>query len=336
MLEKFFPSSLPLDPEDDLQQLIVALETKIDPDGCSKKAKLAAASAQAACRLAKEKYLRAGCVQMILTTLMLEHRSGKAGLASTSQQLHLLQQVQRAQGVHAVLAHVQRSPLAGIHYMDVAAAAASDARALKAAVQVQLMPLLATAAMQSCTNILAFIDTVPTQQKMIDAKLRTLHSEAAAKCSRVTSDEIELECARRASLLCSLEYVRVLLALAHVLYHAVAELKVKRAPKAFAALSAYAMQRSRALNFKLSVTKSEVRTELYTPANVAALNRIRARLQASLEQAKTTLHRSEAQLRSYRDMGTGFDELVEEYTRLVERLEDRQWTMKEVQAASTQ
>jgi hypothetical protein len=24
----------------------------------------------------------------------------------------------------------------------------------------------------------------------------------------------------------------------------------------------------------------------------------------------------------------GFDELVEEYTRLVERLEDRQWTMK--------
>ena len=65
----------------------------------------------------------------------------------------------------------------------------------------------------------------------------------------------------------------------------------------------------------------------------------------ALEQSKTTLQRSEAQLRSYRDMGTGeqssvprcvsfvtqcagFDSLVEEYTRLVERLEDRQWTMK--------
>jgi hypothetical protein len=65
----------------------------------------------------------------------------------------------------------------------------------------------------------------------------------------------------------------------------------------------------------------------------------------ALEQSKTTLQRSEAQLRSYRDMGTGgqrtvatlacfvtqragFDALVEEYTRLVERLEDRQWTMK--------
>ena len=35
-------------------------------------------------------------------------------------------------------------------------------------------------------------------------------------------------------------------------------LQVKRAPKALAALSAYAIQRSRALNFKLSVTKSEV------------------------------------------------------------------------------
>ncbi len=52
-------------------------------------------------------------------------------------------------------------------------------------------------------------------------------------------------------------------------------------------------------------------------------------------------------MRSYKDMGTGerhsspnpnpllsltccagFDELVEEYTRLVERLEDRHWTMQ--------
>jgi hypothetical protein len=58
MLEKFFPSSLPLQPQDDLQQvdcnrratiliprlnapqLMVALETKIDSDGCSKKAKV--------------------------------------------------------------------------------------------------------------------------------------------------------------------------------------------------------------------------------------------------------------------------------------------------------
>ena len=60
MLEKFFPSSLPLQPQDDLQQvacalaycthvlhlmifksfqLMAALETKIDSDGCSKKAK---------------------------------------------------------------------------------------------------------------------------------------------------------------------------------------------------------------------------------------------------------------------------------------------------------
>jgi hypothetical protein len=71
---------------------------------------------------------------------------------------------------------------------------------------------------------------VPTQQKMLEAKLRTLHrlrasdpprtaprrdsrpppltalrSEAAAKCLRVTSDENELECARRASLLCCME-----------------------------------------------------------------------------------------------------------------------------------
>ena len=67
----------------------------------------------------------------------------------------------------------------------------------------------------------------------------------------------------------------MLLALAHALHQAVAELKVrvrarvhcispfhapqvKRMPKALAALSAYAIQRSRALNFKLSVTKSEV------------------------------------------------------------------------------
>ena len=40
--------------------------------------------------------------------------------------------------------------------------------------------------------------------------------------------------------------------------HAMQPLQVRRAPKALAALSGYAIQRSRALNFKLSVTKSEV------------------------------------------------------------------------------
>lgn len=139
------------------------------------------------------------------------------------------------------------------------------------------MPLIASAALHSCTNILAFIDSgphprpfvvfatrvcatcccdaltraaVPSQQKMIEAKLKLMHrlqfqqrctraaflllpqshpvssishhtaspisphpvssahSEAAAKCLRVTSDENELECSRRATLLCSLEYGR--------------------------------------------------------------------------------------------------------------------------------
>ena len=107
----------------------------------------------------------------------------------------------------------------------------------------------------------------------------------------------------------------------------------------------------------------QVRSELYTAANVAALNRIRIQLQTvrnyscsratgysndnyqALDQAKATLQRSEVQLRKYMDMGTGeaeflhrphflltlcswFDGLVEEYTRLVEHLEDKQWTMK--------
>jgi hypothetical protein len=106
----------------------------------------------------------------------------------------------------------------------------------------------------------------------------------------------------------------------------------------------------------------QVRSELYTAANVAALNRIRTQLQLvrnamctrsrgyrndhnqALDQAKATLQRSEVQLRKYMDMGTGkvafihyshfltlytwFDALVEEYTRLIEHLEDKQWTMQ--------
>lgn len=142
-------------------QLMAALETKIDAEGCSKKAKvcqlrslllspplilvqLAASSAQAACRLAKEKVvpcaLAHGSLHNTCPVFKRKLHSnafddahgrasgrcaarsspapsgvinrlpmpGKAGLSSTSQQLQLLQQVQRAQNVHAVLVHVQR------------------------------------------------------------------------------------------------------------------------------------------------------------------------------------------------------------------------------------
>ena len=129
---------------------------------------------------------------MLLVSLLIEYRSGsasppflstrrhamcagKAGLSSTSQQLQLLQQVQQAQHLHAVMGHIQRrrfpfivvttilfntcrSPVAGIHQFDVAAAAASDARALKAAVQVPKRAFLAfqsSCKAVTCTTVAA-------------------------------------------------------------------------------------------------------------------------------------------------------------------------------------
>jgi hypothetical protein len=99
--------------------------------------------------------------------------AGKAGLSSTSQQLQLLQQVQQAQHLHAVMRHIQHryfpfhcprhnsvqlynmwcSPVAGIHEFDVAAAAAGDARALKAAVQVRAYGVLFSVSVSQASDV---------------------------------------------------------------------------------------------------------------------------------------------------------------------------------------
>jgi hypothetical protein len=256
--------------------------------------------------------------------------------------------------------------------------------------------------------------------------LSSFHSEAAAKCLRVTSDENELECSRRATLLCSLEYANgpllppfasIATASHSLLVRASAVGSCPNAlssclgtqgpflPTTTALSPCFPMRcagqaRSQGpgcavcirhtekpgaqfqaqchkergdcvcvatLSIWYYLTRLQVRTELYTAANVGALNRIRAQLQsvsshclavlslvfgtiltsASRRWSKPKPHcialkRNCAAtwiwvlVRQFRSAKSDFlltpcacfDGLVEEYTRLVERLEDRKWTMK--------
>ncbi|XP_014666374.1 PREDICTED: HAUS augmin-like complex subunit 4 [Priapulus caudatus] len=88
--------------------------------------------------------------------------------------------------------------------------------------------------------------------------------------------------------------------------------------------------RCQALCLKIRLLELQLLVDTYMAENTKALGKIKLHLQTrrlEYEQEMTAVVRA---LTTYQSVGSGFDEIVEEYGRLQSELENKQWTLKEL------
>nr|KAG5696604.1 hypothetical protein BaRGS_034065 [Batillaria attramentaria] len=87
-----------------------------------------------------------------------------------------------------------------------------------------------------------------------------------------------------------------------------------------------------AMCLKIKYVEMQILCDTYTAETVGALQRISQHLSDKHDASEKDLHRVNLALEAYSAVGSGFSELVDEYGRLKNELENKQWALNEFQS----
>ncbi|XP_060068539.1 HAUS augmin-like complex subunit 4 [Ylistrum balloti] len=90
------------------------------------------------------------------------------------------------------------------------------------------------------------------------------------------------------------------------------------------------MSRCDGLCLKIRLLEMQVLCDTYTKDTVKALLSVRCHLDANFRESDKEFHHISQALQSYEAVGMGFDELVEEYRKLKEEKDNKQWALTEL------
>ncbi|XP_053324365.1 HAUS augmin-like complex subunit 4 [Spea bombifrons] len=125
-------------------------------------------------------------------------------------------------------------------------------------------------------------------------------------------------------------YPHVLLRCLLLLRQAASELRLQAQSEVDRTNAEYLEAKSNALFLKLRMEELQVLTDTYTPEKIDIHRKIRASLETAVKTEKHELSVSRQILSSYEFLGTEFDELVQEYTQLRDKIKDNRWMLHEL------
>ncbi|XP_025076361.1 HAUS augmin-like complex subunit 4 isoform X2 [Pomacea canaliculata] len=86
-----------------------------------------------------------------------------------------------------------------------------------------------------------------------------------------------------------------------------------------------------AMCFKIKYVELQVLCDTYSAEAVNALRKVKQHLSEATEEKERDLHRIALALNAYAAIGSGFDELVEEYGKLKAEMDNKRWALQEFQ-----
>lgn len=89
-----------------------------------------------------------------------------------------------------------------------------------------------------------------------------------------------------------------------------------------------------AMCLKIKYVALQILCDTYTAETVGALKIIKGHLTETIEMTEKDLHRVNLAIQAYGAVGSGFDDLVEEYGKLKNELDNKQWALNEFQHTS--
>ena len=79
------------------------------------------------------------------------------------------------------------------------------------------------------------------------------------------------------------------------------------------------------------VLKYQFLSETYTQLTVPALSKIKGHLLADRQKIQAEYEAASKRVKQYRCVGSGFEELVKEYTNIMKEVQNKEWALQELQ-----
>uniref|UniRef100_A0A8C5MH53 HAUS augmin like complex subunit 4 n=2 Tax=Leptobrachium leishanense TaxID=445787 RepID=A0A8C5MH53_9ANUR len=125
-------------------------------------------------------------------------------------------------------------------------------------------------------------------------------------------------------------YPQVLLRCLSLMQEAASDLRLKAQAEIDRINSEYLEAKGTALFLKLRMEELQVLADTYSPEKLEVHRKIRESLETAVKTKKQELATSQQILSSYEFLGPEFEELVQEYTRLKDKIKDNRWMLQEL------
>ncbi|CAL5405580.1 unnamed protein product [Camellia sinensis] len=127
------------------------------------------------------------------------------------------------------------------------------------------------------------------------------------------------------------EYYSVLEQILGVLIKLVKDLKLQHQHKYDELQKTWLCKRCETMNAKLRVLEHILLLETYTRESIPALCKVRKYLVEAIEEASLAYNKAVTRLREYQGVDTHFDTIARQYHDIVKKLENMQWTIRQVE-----
>ncbi|GAB2230542.1 hypothetical protein Drorol1_Dr00014812 [Drosera rotundifolia] len=127
------------------------------------------------------------------------------------------------------------------------------------------------------------------------------------------------------------EYYNVLEQVLGVLIKLVKDLKLQHQHEYDELQKKWLCKRCEAMGAKLRVLEHILLFATYTPETIPALHKIRMYLVEATEEASIAYNRAVTRLREYQGVDPHFDTIAKQYHEIVQKLENMQWTIRQVE-----
>jgi len=191
-------------------------------------------------------------------------------------------------------------------------------------VQQQLIPRIEAGLSKTVQQLTSFFpeDTLENAGDISDTVAQTI--------GRVKQSSRELIEAKKQSLLQFDTFVQAAQDLLEVLTDIVEKYKLTHQSSYDSSMKKWMKLKCSTLAAKMEVLKYRFLVKTYTPSTVKALRKTKALLETEFHQAQHAYTQSLEKLQQYDRVGAGFEELVAEYAHLMNRIEQSQWNLQQM------
>ncbi|KAK3085659.1 hypothetical protein FSP39_006782 [Pinctada imbricata] len=130
-------------------------------------------------------------------------------------------------------------------------------------------------------------------------------------------------------------YYATLLDSMHLLEELVSKYRLRNQSQHDSVMAEWMMMKFDGFCLKIRVLELEIMIETYTFETTKALQKIRDHLDVALAEATKKRTQLQKLLETYQSVGMGFDDLVKEYGRLKEEVENKQWALSELKQSES-
>ncbi|XP_041454233.1 HAUS augmin-like complex subunit 4 isoform X1 [Lytechinus variegatus] len=320
--------------------LLKAIPQHVTENGTSKHIEEAHKRAKDGMERVRIGYLKQHILHHELHELIMEHRIASQEMAPDSKTAQFFEALDQCLATAEACDYLSERNIGGEHGDGAILLGLEKGKLLEgnhqkkvaSMIQPQLIPLIEERLRKKCEELQTFheTDSSSTADEMTFAKATQLPDVLRREKMKLEEEKKQLKLAKLLRNKQFWQYNQSLREALQTLEKLITNHMLRLQADSDSITTDWLSARCHAMSLKIRVFEAKLLCSTYTPEVLQAMKATRQHLEGAVQERKTDLMRHSQALKNYEAIGTGFEEIVNEYQELTAAIDNKKWALREL------